>query len=350
MQKPSIGFIQSLGTGFTASTIKPGAVVSFTAVEQLSPNSWIIQIQGQKLKVQSSISLALGEHLRARVILQEGKMLLKLLDSGSPVKSLADRLGLPRSEASGQIIRSFVEQGLPLREEMLRGALLLYEQVKNRDPRSARLIALLFDKGIFVNAKQFEKFQQLLWETPNSHPESLEERRKKGRDSQHDEERQNEKRRRQQEKDRLSKVIRRQIHRKGNEGSLLQLFNHMEAAHDNWIVVPLEFHSQSVPDAPGKGVLRLHTGPDGMADMCTCTIFGTREWHFRLKLREGKKLVRLSVEPLPNKRESREIVFKLREKLSNLSFEIDDTISEVVKFSHYDSENKPDIKNIDTFV
>lgn len=277
-------------------------------------------------------------------------MLLKLLDSFSPVKSVADRLGLSQSEEAGQIIRSFIEQGLPLREEMLKRALFIFEQLKSRDPRSARLIALLFDKGIFINAKLFEKFQQVLWETPNSYPESLENRRKKGRDSQHEGERQNEKRRKQQEKERLSKVVRRQIHGKSNEGSLLHLFNHMEAPHDNWIVVPLRFDSKAIPNAPVNGILRLHTGPEGRADMCTCTIYGTREWHFRLNLREGRKKVRLSVEPLPNRKESREIVFKLREKLRNLSFEIDDTISEVIEFSLYDSENRSDIKNIDTLV
>ncbi len=350
MQQPAIGLIQSLGTGFTASAIKPGAVVSFTAVEQLSQNSWIIRIQGQNLKVQSSVSLSLGEQLRAKVTLHEGRMLLKLMDPASPLKSIAERLGLPQGEAAAQIIESFVEQGLPLREEMLRRALLLFEQLKSRDPRSARLIALLLDKGIFISAKQFEKFQQLLWEIPNPSPESLEDRKKRGRDTHHERDRQNEDRRKQQEKEGLSRSIRRQVHRRENDGNLLQLFNHMEAAHDNWIVVPLEFDSLAVPHAPRRGVLRLHTGPGGTADMCACTIYGTKEWHFRLHLREGKKKLRLSIDPLPGKKESREIVFKLREKLRNLSFEIDDTISEVVKFSHYDSENKPDIKNIDTIV
>lgn len=277
-------------------------------------------------------------------------MLLKLLDSFNPVKSIADRLGLPQSEEAGQIIRSFVEQGLPLREEMLRRALFLFEQLQSREYRSARLIALLFDKGIFVNAKLFEKFQQVLWETPNPYPESLQDRRKKERDPQHEGERQNEKRRKQQEKERLSKVVRRQIHGKSNEGNLLHLFNHMAAPHGNWIVVPLRFDSPAIPNAPANGVLRLHTGPEGMADMCTCSIYGRREWHFRMNLREGKKKVSLSVEPLPNRKERGEIVIKLREKLRNLSFEIDDTISEVVEFSLYDSENGSDIKNIDTLV
>ena len=349
MQQPSIGFIQSLGTGFNRNVFKPGALVSFTAVERLSDTSWIIQICGQKIKVYSSTALKIGELIRAKVILQEGKLFLKMQDLRSPIQQLMNRLALPDGKVTELIIRSFIEQEMPLKEETLRRAVKLMEQLATKDHRAARLISILYDKGLFITRQQYEKFQQLLLEKQIPHPDTTE-RRKRDNESGRKDTKEKDRQRKRDEQEKLRKDLRTQICRSGDGAKLLQMFNHLKAPHDNWIVIPLSFDYPNRWNAPTRGVLRIHTLGDGTPDMCTFTVFGEREWHFRINLQAGKERISLAIDPSPKGIPEREIVYKMRKKLSNLSFEIDDTISEMVKFSRFGSENRPDIKNIDTVV
>ena len=348
MQQPAIGLIQSLSTGFGQKLFKPGAIVSFSALEQLSDSSWIIQVHGQKIKVRSSITLTLGEQIKARVLFQDGKMFLKMEDSRSPIQHLLYKLDLPKGSSSELLIRSFIEQGMPLKEETLRKALQLMEQLDNRDRRTARLIAMLYDKGMFLTRQQFEKLQQFIFEKQIPLPPSTE-RRKKDHDSDRKESKEREDQRK-KERDKLLKSIKNQINRSSRGDNLLQLFNHLKAPHDNWIVVPLSFDYPAMEDAPRRGVLRIHITTQNMPDMCTFTVFGRREWHFKIKLQPGKERISLAVDPYPSWIPEKEIVNKMREKLSNLSFEIDDTISEMVKFSLFGDSNRQDIKNVDTTI
>jgi len=349
MEQPNIGFIKAINTGFITHSVKPGSVISFTVLEKLSEGVWIVDIRGKKIKVQSSISLIVGKKLEAKVLMKDGKLFLRILDSRTPVESAIQKFSLPRNDISKMIIEGFIRQGLPLKEEMLRKAVLLLQDIRPPDQQSARLIALLFDKGLFLTRQQFEKFHHLLYDFPVNPQRQAEARRRKQQDSGHEGQKERENRRK-KDKNKVRKLLLQNIQTRGREDNLLQLFNHLEAPHNNWIIVPLSFQTEISENAPDRGVLRLHTVQQGRVDKFTITFSGKRDWHFSGDMSPGKRLIRWNVDPLPDRKGKMEIVSKLREKLSNLSFEIDDTISEVLKFSVYGDEDAPDIKKIDTVI
>jgi len=349
MDQPPIGFINEIRSGFNSQSIKPGSTISFTPLERKPDGSWIILLKGRKIRVQSSIRLNIGEKFLARVLFREGRLFLKVVDNASPLLSLLKSSSLPGTDSAEKIIKSFILQGLPLKKEMLQKAFTLFEEMPRQDEKTARLIALLYDKGLFVTKEQLDRIQHRFLEQPVISTGDAEEHRRKedgkgqGRHS-------GDKKRSSEDQKKLTSIIADQIERKGEDDNFFQLFNHLAAHHNNWIVIPLRFRENDGSDVPAEGLLRLRITKSGRPDMFSISISGNRRWNFRGNLTEGNRRISCSIDPLPDKKLKKVITSKLNEKLRNLSYEFDDTISEMVEFSHYDEDKTVDIRSIDTTV
>lgn len=350
---PSFGFVRATRTGFDSANVKPGALIVFKVIKKVDDSHWIISLKGQEIKVQSQLPLEVGSSLKAKVSLADGVLSLRLQASKNVVSQILTAASLPDSKEARMVIDAFFHQGLPLREEMLRKVLRAFLSLPKQSAEAARLMALLFDKGIVLDPQQFERLQQLM-EGPYQYRPAGEaresgKREQGGRRGKHEqEEREREKK---NKTGAISKKsLRRQILRSSNNGNLLQLFNHLEAPHNNWIVIPLLFNEDDPEKPTMEGRLRLHGSPDGVLDRCSLSFFGQHSFHFSMLLSDGRRKIELYMDPLPPKSQRSGIISSLDKKLHNLRFEIDDTIKETRSFSSIQSESLPLVKKIDTIV
>ncbi len=345
MIEPSSGFVRATTNGSDQLKVRPGSRLSFFVHKKISENTWIISLQGQKVRINSDIPLELGKIFRAVVLRQEGRVVLKVQEQTAVIDSVMDRFSLPHNDQVKLILQAFIQQGLPLREEILQRAILFFTSLKETNKTSARFLALLYDKGIFPDRALFERLQYMLREPAAFHQG---EERQRGNHPGHQEKNgKKEKENKEKKLEKIKKQIAVQMKNEGPGENLLQLFNHMKAGGDNWLVFPISFSGENVLR---EGVVRIHTDPAGRTDNFSVSFYGKGEFHFRGSLSSGKRRIAFFMDHPSKSANPSTLISELKKKLHNLSFEIDDTIKGAEIFSPFEGENLTTLKKIDTIV
>lgn len=372
MQQPTIGLLKTITAGFTERTVKPGSHISFTVQRKVGEQSWLVRMLGREVRVVSDLQLQVGARLKATVQFESGKLLLKIDQHSHALNTILQNSSLGDTPQNRALIQAFIAQGLPIREEGLQSALKLFSQLEVQDARSARLIAILQDKGLLLTADQFRRLQGQVFgdESPYERPQHQNQRGcdhgRQQNSGQQNSGQQNsgqqtgehsgrqggqQHSRPQDRENRLLKSVtgevKEQVQRKDNGGSLLHLFNHKQAEHNNWIIIPISFRSEDT------GILRLQLSQQGKPENFTITFnINTAEspatWHFSGRyLPKGSKLQVYRGRHAAGQ-PNREILLKLQQKLNNLRFEIDDTIREAYEFDPFGPEEGAEFKRVDT--
>ncbi len=370
MQQPSIGLLKTITAGFTERTVKPGSHVSFTVQRKIGEQSWVVRMLGRELRVISDLQLHIGDRLRATVQFESGKLLLKIDQEFHALNTILQNSSLGDTPENRALIQAFIAQGLPIREAELTAARKLFLQLESQDTQTARLVALLQDKGLLLTAEQFRRLQSYVWgeEQPGGQEGRQQSRQggqeqhqgqddgqSKGREhsGQHFGQQNGDQQRSGQEtrKNRLSKSVtedvKEQLRLKSTDGRLLHLFNHRQAAHDNWIIIPINFQGEDT------GVLRLQVSRLGQTGRFTLTFHinsskSPATWHFAGSCNRDESKVEVYRGRGASGRPAREILSKLEQKLNNLRFEIDDTIKEGIEFDPFGPGSGRAFKRVDT--
>lgn len=354
MQQPSIGLLKTITAGFTERTVKPGSHVSFTVQRRLDDHSWIVRMLGREVRVVSDLQLQVGDRLRATAEFESGKLLLKIDHQWHAFKTLLQHSALADTPQNRVLLQAFMAQGLPIRESELNAAHKLFSQLETRNAQTARLVALLQDKGLILSAEQFRRLQSWVWGEEytdqrggNSGQQHSEQHSGQHAGQQGQQQRSNQESRKNRLSKNVTEDVKEQLQSTCTEGSLLHLFNHRQARHDNWIIIPINFQSEDT------GVLRLQISPLGKPGRFTLTFHinssdSPADWHFA----GGCGTIEPKIEVYRGRnasgRPDREILSKLQQKLNNLRFEIDDTIREASEFDPFGPGKETAFKRVDT--
>ncbi|MFO7730809.1 MAG: hypothetical protein R6V86_08595 [Spirochaetia bacterium] len=355
--------------------MKPGSSISFSVQRKIGDHSWVVRMLGREVRVVSNLQLEVGARLKATVQLESGKLLLRIDRQAHALNNILQTSNLPDTQTSRMLIHAFIAQGLPLREERLRAALKLFSQLEVKDSATSRLLAIAYDKGLFLTPEQMKRLQLLVFggeygrregssaqpEQQDSGPGHSPNEQSSGREQ--SQERQGQQRQDQADQHKrgynpklIEKDLHTQITSRGSEASLLHLFNHIQANHKNWIIIPLSFKPMPAAEAPAEedsGVLRLELDPDGRPQQFTLTFKLYREpepsiWHFAGKITKPESKIHIYRGNREQGRPNAEILSRLHKKLNNLSFEIDDTIREASEFDPFGMEDISLLKRVDT--
>jgi len=382
MEQPSIGLLRTITAGFTEKMVKPGSHISFTVQKKIGENSWVVRMLGQKIRVVSDLQLRVGERLKATVQFESGKLLLKIDQQSHALNSILQNSSLADTAQNRALLQAFVAQGLPLREESLKTAFKLFYQLEVQDKATARLLAILQDKGLLLTPDQIKRLQVYVF--GEEHDQRDPHHNKNNDSGQNNQQNQNNQSREhgrqgseqrggehkgteqnnsgQEGSGRQSRrkvgpgvsatvgLLKEQILRRGEGDPLLHLFNHRKAAHQNWIVVPLSFKNyrefDTQKDIPDTGIVRLELSPEGKPLQFTLSLEDL--WHFSGKMSPIISKIRVYQGKNGHRDVNKEILSKLRQKLNNLPFEIDDTIREASEFNPFGIGAPSSFKRVDT--
>jgi hypothetical protein len=215
-----------LGAGIP-SGLRSGELVSVQVLKRLSGSKWAVGIKGRVVPAVSDLKLVSGQRLRARVQMQDGRVLLRLQETRSEsLDGLLRRAGLPLEPDVRQIVDSFLRSGLGIRNEQVNQARRLLERTRLAPRRFARLIALAAEKGIDLQSPGLEELLPLL-----GYGEGGEGRRRYNGRRMPDQQ--------QQLQDELGEAL---LDPEGREGdSALPVFNHLRGRDGTWLVIPFHF-------------------------------------------------------------------------------------------------------------
>jgi len=372
MEQPSIGLLHSITAGFTEQTVKPGSIISFSVQRKIGDHSWVVRMLGREVRVVSDLQLEVGARLKATVQLESGKLLLKIDRQAHALNNILQTSNLPDTQTSRMLIQAFIAQGLPLREERLRAALKLFSQLEVKDSATSRLLAIVYDKGLFLTPEQMKRLQLLVFGEGDSRREGSTAQQEQqdtghGQNQQDTEREPPQGRQGRQRQDQTNqhkrgynpKLIEQNLHTqitsRGAGASLLHLFNHIQARHNNWIIIPLSFTPTQAAEEfqTDSGILRLQLDPEGRPQQFSLTflLYSSSElstWHFAGKITNPQSKIHIYRGSREQGRPNAEILSRLHKKLNNLSFEIDDTIREASEFDPFGMEDISLLKRVDT--
>ncbi|HDQ15344.1 MAG TPA: hypothetical protein ENN41_11085 [Sediminispirochaeta sp.] len=346
MFEPAFGLLRPGQIGLRSLRLEHGSKISFHVLKKINSRTWLISLQGRRLQVESRTELQVGGRFQATVLRQSGRMVLKIREQAMDVAKIINRLSLPVNDGSKILIETIMRQGLPLHEDSVRRLNDLFRALPVQTRQSAAVLILLHDKGMLPTVSQFSRLLYLL-DGPT--PEKQARRASKkgaGRDDPSTAARGDGAR----DGRSVLRVLRERIKAAGTGDELLQLFNHLKAKHNNWIVVPFKFPADEHGPSEGEGRLRLHSDLNRRIDKFTLSFYGARDFHFTGVLQGETRRISLSLEHRPPMERQRRIISLLREKLGNLGFEIDDTIKEARNFAPFPGEDLPRVQKIDKIV
>jgi len=382
MEQPSIGLLKTITAGFTEKMVKPGSRISFTVQKRIGDNSWIVRMLGQEIRVVSDLQLKVGERLKATVQFESGKLLLKIDQQSHALNTILQNSSIADTAQNRLVLQAFVAQGLPLREESLKFAFKTFYQLDVQDKATARLLAVLQDKGLLLTPEQIKRLEVYVFgEDYHRRDPQNSKNGDPGRNNQHNQNDQprdhgrhgsggrgsgqkgaeqkgtdqsgSDGQNRRKVNSSVSSTIgllKAQISRRGEGDPLLHLFNHRKSAHHNWIIVPLSFENYRETDTqnavPDTGILRLELNPNGNPLQFTLSIGDL--WHFAGKMGTKSNKIRIYNARSGQRDVNKKILSKLQEKLNNLPFEIDDTIREASEFNPFGIEAHSSFKRVDT--
>ncbi|GEM_PF-1722248 len=313
--------------------LRSGDFVLLRVLKRLYGNKWAVGIKGRVISAYTKLDLTPGKLIRARVVAEGNRLILKLDNAFSdPVLEAAENIGLKPDALLQTIIESILRSNLPVVRRTVLAMRAKLGSVKSNRHKLARLMALLHDKGFDINGDTLDVFLELLGNSAY-----------KGEDGykRHEEEKGEEEG---DETDKategLAKIIRKQLTMKTESpGSPLCLFNHLTGKHDNWIVLP---YNVTYGNRSFSGTVRIKYDR-----------YNGKILRFIIQMTTGKNEMYFYLEPRKNeetKRRYKMMIFSddvrlskkiyskldsLRLKLRNLGVEIDDTIFESDDFDGF---------------
>lgn len=351
------GFVRLAQNGLDRLKVRPGTFLSFRVLKNISSHTWLIHLNGRQVKVFSTFPLEAGKYFRALVLLKAGVLTLKVQEPPTAAQSVIERFALPDNAQVRLIVQAFMEQGTALKEEILNRAIRFFRTFQPVNRKNARLLALLFDKGIYPDHDSFTRFLDLLREPGGNFYQNP--GQKDGRGSSQENKKDPGREQDEKKEKEVALSIAAKMQRKGPGDNLLQLFNHLRAGGENWLVFPIDFTSNKDIDPDKtikKGIVRLHLDAVGRTDSFSVSFYGKKEYHFRGGLTAPQRRINFfmdrnsGTEAEGRNVEGIRIIEELRKKLHNLSFEIDDTIKGTEKFFPFGEDDLPEVRKIDTIV
>lgn len=214
-------------------SLKDGDIVTVSVIKRLTGNKWAVGINGKVIPAFTKKDLTPGQKLRAFVVRQENRILLKCDTSGkvSPGENFSDYLiqqGLPNDALSHVIVLSLIRSHLSLSPELILKMRHIITKLKKKPEILARFLALIHDKHIDISSEKIESLLDLL-----SYGEDTGKYRRK-----------NNKRRFFKNSEELKEKLKQIVKKKAGK-NLLQVFNHMKGKNPNWIVIPFNFDTEN---------------------------------------------------------------------------------------------------------
>ena len=302
-----------------ALQIKQGQVVNLKVIKHLIGNKWAVSLGGRVFPATSSVALRPGVSLRAHADVS-GRQVVLHLAQGTSSDSAASAA---EQNIDYLATVALLREGRGPDPSLIRLIASLIRKLKTPAGKTARLMAILADKGFDIEAAEADGLLKLLMREED--PDGQEEGRNPGEKDQPPDE------------EELKELLTRQ-----DDGSSLSLFNGISGSGDHWVIIPVHYGGV-------VGSLRLLLRRDQglrrlVLDVSTGTAAGKR-WAFVL---EGDRLKVLGDTSQPSRFLAREFA-ALRRKLQNRGVKSDDSISEIAGFDGFSHHPEQESLGVDTF-
>ncbi len=333
VSRPGRGVTLSVA-GELPSTLRSGETVTVRVVAKLTGDQWQVSLSGKLLAVTSNVRLTVGTVYRAGVErLPTGRILLRLIPNDSGLR-IARQLGVPQSPALQMAINALVQSHMAIVPEQVSAVLATLQRLRRLDDGAARVVALLHDRGLHLTAAQIEELLQALAGISDGGQSGGFAGGDPGdnRDGGEDEKSETssgEKVGSDPDLDVMAAVgdaVRFFCTRASEFGDhVLQLFNHLPAAHDRWLVIPFGYSVETAEETPLelRGSLRLRicaTGGSQKADRARLFVdCGGESLLFAWPL-DGSDNDRGALEVFANRKFDREQLDELKRVVSRLGF------------------------------
>jgi hypothetical protein len=234
-----------LGPGARSElSLRAGDSVLVRVIKRLAGNKWAVGIRGQVLPAFSELELAAGQRLKAQVAVRHGRVTLKVSgEAQDAIRELLLRQGMRPDPFLETIVKAFLGSGLSVAPERLQAARRLLQKLK-LDPRKfARILAVVLEKGMDLRSRGLEQLLSILG---YGEQESGGQRRRRRRMS--------------PDAGQLARQLQSEVEQQqGEQGSSLQVFNHLQGEHGGWVVIPFDYKCNDSDRI--YGTIRLHHDP-----------------------------------------------------------------------------------------
>jgi hypothetical protein len=207
-------------------SLRPGDSVLVRVIKRLAGNKWAVGIRGRVLPAFSEVELAAGQRLKAQVAVRHGRVTLKVTgEAQEAIRELLLRQGMRPDPFLETIVKAFLGSGLSVAPERLQAARRLLQKLK-LDPRKfARILAVVLEKGMDLRSRGLEQLLSIL-----------------GYGEQESGGKQRRRRRMSPDAGQLARQLQSEVEQQqGEQGSSLQVFNHLQGEHGGWVVIPFDY-------------------------------------------------------------------------------------------------------------
>jgi len=249
-------------------SLRTGDTVDVRLLKQISGARWQISLNGKVLSAAVHLPAKPGMILFARVAnLPGGKLVLEVMPPAAE-KRIAAQLGLQPSPDVRAVISALMSSGMSIQPARVEQILSLFMKLRTRSASTARILAMLDDRGINLSADQIEQLIQELGANGGAGSESgsgssdPRDQQERGTNSQVHESSAPAPQLVEPEalSARLAELLHYFVERTSSPDShLLQLFNHVVAEHDHWIAIPFGYNLDDMA-VHGSLRVRVRTG------------------------------------------------------------------------------------------
>ncbi|MCD6123322.1 MAG: hypothetical protein J7K04_15930 [Spirochaetales bacterium] len=322
--------------------LRPGDYISLKVVKNIFHNKWAVSIGGRLLTAYSDIDLIPGQIIKAKVLLEENRLILKITNKNiDTVNVLLEKYGINSDSLTRSIVLSLMRTGLAVREEYIIAIKSLIKNSKKAETKLIRLLAIMLDKGIIIKHLDMERILPLIYEN-SQYKNSQSDRREKG-----------EKRKKEQRRAKRTEELKKYIFSRLNavsdsENNLLQIFNQIKATHDNWLITPFRIKDGKETLSGSIRIQYDYFQKTVNRIVIQCSFNSVNLSFYLRNVQGGYSLSVFCNEQNYTDLIKRELP-KLSIKLQNLRVKIDDTILEDTFFDGFSLEEPENIyKPIDT--
>ncbi len=327
--------LEKIGKSFNLTVerglkLAQGEIVTVRVLNRIYRNKWAIGIRGRVYSALSNLEFKPNQLLKARVVLENGQLVLKLLEpetTPSIVENILMQLNLPRDEISKEIIKHLLRANLPINEYLINGIKKNLAKLKDTARhRAIKLLTLLIDKSIDVSKSQIISLLAILdYSKREQREKNKRERHKRNAYELNVKELVEE----------VKKALKAQFLRKTqSDDSPLALFNHLYAKHENWIVFPftINFGNDSL-----SGNIRMNYSHFARDFRKTIIKTSTKkgDLFFEIVKNDSGYRIRIFCDNINVGRQVRENLAYLKSILQNLSVKIDDNIYDAEIFDGF---------------
>jgi len=210
----------------------------------MAGGQWQVSLSGKLLTVTANVPLKPGAVVRAVVEQVGGRVLLRVVPDSLQAR-LAQTLGLPESPELGVAIAALMRSHMALSSEQITSVFKALVRLRRQDAGSARVLAMLHDRGLKLTADQVEELLLTLegvqgWGNGggSSRGRDFGDPGGRARDRETFARIQSPR----STRDAVGGALRYFCGRTTEIGDhLLQLFNHVSPLHERWLVIPFGY-------------------------------------------------------------------------------------------------------------